>query len=112
MLWFVGFGYKVFFDHKLFMIVIYINFLINLILKTEKIENMDEKKFKKINNTIFNTWIGVIIYSILGGYFIHLGFTADWADLWGRVILILLGIFLQIPLGYFKIYKLIIGEND
>lgn len=73
---------------------------------------MDKEAFKKRNNEIWNSWVGGIISSIFGVYSVYLGFNVDWANLFGRVILILFGIFLQIPLGYFKIYKLIKGENN
>jgi hypothetical protein len=42
---------------------------------------------------------------------VGVGIFGEEVTIFGRIIFILFGIFLQIPLGYYKIYKLIIGED-
>ena len=71
---------------------------------------MDEEEFKERNQKVWKTWTGGLISSCFGLASVWYGFNSD-TTFFGRTILILFGIFLQIPLGYYKIYKLIMGEE-
>lgn len=70
---------------------------------------MGAEEFKEKNREIWKTWTGGIISSVIGLTSIYAGINHD--TFFGMALLICFGLFLQIPLGYYKIYKLIVGED-
>lgn len=58
---------------------------------------------KEKRKEIWESWVGGIISSVIGVASVIIGSTADWLNSFGRVIFILFGVFLQIPLFWFKI---------
>lgn len=72
---------------------------------------MDNELIREKGSAIWETLTGEIISSIIGLASIFAGFFITGIALIGNVILILFGLILQIPIGYFKIYKIITGKQ-
>ena len=70
---------------------------------------MDNEDEKSKVEEIFNSWIADIISSAFGIALITYGSTANIL-LSGKLICIIFGGILQIPLVYFKIYQAIFGD--
>ena len=67
------------------------------------------EEFKEMNKNIWETWIVGIVSSAIGITSIRYGINIE-TNLFGKILLVLFGIFLQIPLGYFKIYKSLLNQ--
>lgn len=68
------------------------------------------RKLKKLITLIFEGWIASLFSSILGLVLIREAIKGDYLFS-NKIVLFFLGLFLQIPLFYLRIYKFIFKEK-